>query len=254
MLPTSLPDGLVGIESRVNEVRRMMILESSEVQFIGICGMSGVGKTTLAEVVYEAIQKEFQESSFIENIKDISKEHDSDLCKFQQKLLDDILKGESVPVRSVKHGQTLLKTKLRDLKVIIVLDDVNHADQLTYLAGGREWFGNGSRIIITTTNTDLLNPHKINSTFVCKELEGDEALSLFCRSAFEGHSTNGYEKLSNDIVKLASGLPLALNVYGSLLCGKDEKYWKEILKKLQKYPHKQVFGRLEIGYARLDKD
>ncbi|XP_071685576.1 disease resistance protein RPS4B-like [Rutidosis leptorrhynchoides] len=253
-LPTSLPDGLVGIESRLNEMKRILNMESSEVRFIGICGMSGVGKTTLAEVVYQAIQKEFQESSFIENIKDISKEHDRDLCKFQQKILDDILKGESIPVRSVIDGQTLLKTKLRDLKVIIVLDDVNHAEQLTYLAGGREWFGNGSRIIITTTNTDLLNPPKIDATYVCEELEGDEALSLFCQSAFGGHSTNGYENLSKDIVKLAGGLPLALNVYGSLLCGKEERYWKEILKKFQENPHKKVVERLEIGYARLDKN
>ncbi|GJZ03254.1 NB-ARC domains-containing protein [Tanacetum coccineum] len=94
-----------------------------------ICGMSGVGKTTLAEAVNGAIQKEFQGSSFIENIKDVSKQSDcSSLCKLQQKLLDDILKDETICVRTVKHGETLLREKLHDIKVLIVLDDVNHAD------------------------------------------------------------------------------------------------------------------------------
>ncbi|KAK9056058.1 hypothetical protein SSX86_027145 [Deinandra increscens subsp. villosa] len=250
-----LTKGLVGIESRVNEVIKILNVESSEVRVIGICGMSGIGKTTLAEVVFEGIRNKFQESSFIGNIKDVSREHGSDLCKLQQKILDDVLKDESIPVRSVKHGQALLMTKLRDLKVIIVLDDVNHADQFMYLAGGREWFGAGTRIIVTTTNADLLSAYKVNEIFMCEELEGEEAFRLFCQSAFpDGHPTQGYENLSDDIVKFAGGLPIALNVYGSLLCGKEEKYWKEILKKVQEYPHKEVLGRLEVGYVRLDRD
>ncbi|KAJ0789564.1 putative TIR domain, P-loop containing nucleoside triphosphate hydrolase [Helianthus annuus] len=70
----------------------------------------------------------------------------------------------------------------------------------------------------------------------------------------ESFPTHGYEKLSDEIVKLAGGLPLALNVYGSLLCGKDENYWKDTLKKLREYPVEEVLGRLEVVYARLDKN
>ncbi|PWA51528.1 NB-ARC domains-containing protein [Artemisia annua] len=255
-LPKDLFHGLVGMESRVDEIKRIFRMESSEVLFVGICGMSGIGKTTLAESVFYHIQRQFEKSSFIENIKDISKQEDStDLCKLQQKLLDDILKEKSVRVQSVKHGQTLLGTKLRGLKVIIVLDDVNHVDQLTYLAGGREWFGPGTRIIVTTTNIDLLNVHKIIEIYRCEEMKNDEALRLFSQSAFEhGPPTHVYEKWSDDIVKLAGGLPLALNVYGSLLYKKEESYWKEMLKKLQEYPPKDVLGRLEVVFTRLDSN
>ncbi|XP_076908802.1 disease resistance-like protein DSC1 [Bidens hawaiensis] len=175
---------IVGMESRVNEVIRILNMESDdEVQFIGICGMSGIGKTILAKVVFECIRNTFQESSFIGNVKDVSKEHDSDLCGLQQKILDDDLKDESIPVRSVKHGQTMSMTKLRDLKVIIVLDDVNHADQFMYLAG-------------------------------------EEALRLFSQSALQdGRPMHGYEKLSDNIVKYIGHLLIALTLYGSLLCG-----------------------------------
>ncbi|KAK9080146.1 hypothetical protein SSX86_001821 [Deinandra increscens subsp. villosa] len=255
-IPIDLPSNLVGIESRVDEVKRILRMDSSEVLFVGICGMSGIGKTTLAEAVFKGIKNEFEKSSLIENIKDISKQNDSmDLCKLQQKLLDDILLEKSIRVQSVIHGQTLLGTKLRGLKVIVVLDDVNNVDQLTYLAGGCEWFGPGSRIIVTTTNTHLLKLHKITELYLCEEMQDDEALSLFCQSAFkQSHPTHGYEKLSHDIVKLAGGLPLALNVYGSVLCEMDVNYWKEMLKKLSEYPEKEVLGRLEVVYARLDEN
>ncbi|GKA28787.1 NB-ARC domains-containing protein [Tanacetum coccineum] len=175
-LPTDVFSGLVGMESRVDEVKRILSMESREVLFVGICRMSGIGKTTLAEAVFNNIQEKFERRSFIENIKDISKQDDStDLCKLQQKLLDNILKEKSVCVQSVKHGQTLLGTKLLGLKVMIVLDDVNHPGQ-------------------------------------CEEMNNDDALRLFIHSAFEhGPPTDVYEKWSDDIVKLAGGLPLALN-------------------------------------------
>ncbi|PWA69044.1 toll/interleukin-1 receptor (TIR) domain-containing protein [Artemisia annua] len=214
-----------------------------------------MGKTTLAEVIYKEIQNSFQGGSFIENIKDVSKNNDStNLRKLQEMILNDILK-DKIRVQSVTHGQQLLGTVLRHMKVIIVLDDVNHLDQITYLAGNREWFGPGTRIMITTTNINLLDPYIINEIYICEELKGDEALRLFCQSAFkQGYPTQGYGKLSDDIVRLTGGLPLALKVYGSLLCAKKENYWIDMLKKLREYPEEEVLGRLEIVYSRLDRD
>jgi ABC-type glutathione transport system ATPase component len=62
--------GLVGIDSRVEEIMNLyMDMVSDDVRFIGICGMSGIGKTTLADVVFEKIRCEFQASSFLRDVK-----------------------------------------------------------------------------------------------------------------------------------------------------------------------------------------
>ncbi|GKE13100.1 NB-ARC domains-containing protein, partial [Tanacetum coccineum] len=55
-LPIDVTNGLVKIDSRMDEVIRLIRMESSEVLFIGICGMSGIGKTTLAEAVFNKLK------------------------------------------------------------------------------------------------------------------------------------------------------------------------------------------------------
>ncbi|KAI7725826.1 hypothetical protein M8C21_016618, partial [Ambrosia artemisiifolia] len=75
-MPIDLPTSLVGIESRVDEVKEILKIESSEVLCLGICGMSGICKTTVAEAVYKDIKNKFEKSCLTENIKDISKQND----------------------------------------------------------------------------------------------------------------------------------------------------------------------------------
>ena len=115
---------------------------------IGIWGMGGSGKTTLARVVYEILRDHFEGSSFIANAREYSKK--LDLLQLQQLLLADILEERNIEIRSVYHGVDMIKRRLCHKKVLIVLDDVNKLDQLENLAGGHDWFGPGSLIIITT--------------------------------------------------------------------------------------------------------
>ena len=74
------------------------------------------------------------------------------------------------------------------MKVLIVLDDVNHRQQLKALAGNHDWFGLGSRIIITTRDKSLLTKRKVDAISKVKELVRDKALMLLCQHAFEHES------------------------------------------------------------------
>ena len=123
---------------------------------VGICGMGGIRKTTLARVVYNMYSDKFDVSSFIANVREKSEK--DDLLQLQKQFLKESL-GENTDIWDVHHGVEIIENRLHRKKVLLVLDDVNHLNQLENLAGEHHWFGLGSRIIITTRDEHVLVEH-----------------------------------------------------------------------------------------------
>ena len=84
-----ITNDLVGIYSRMEELESCLVVGSNDVRFIGIWGMGGMGKTTLARVVYYMVSEKFEACSFIENVREKSEK--DGLLFLQQKLIYDIL-------------------------------------------------------------------------------------------------------------------------------------------------------------------
>ncbi|KAD4982654.1 hypothetical protein E3N88_19325 [Mikania micrantha] len=253
---TVVDENLIGMEPRMQALDPYLEIGSDDVRMIGIKGMGGAGKTTLARAIFDKISIHFEGKSFVENVREISKAPFLDLKKLQKQVLTDVLKDKCISVSSVHEGTNLMKTMLCGKKVLIVLDDVDHIDQLEALAGDPRWFKLGSRIIITTRDQQVLIAHRVGFIQDVHLLSDEEAIHLFSRHAFrEAFPTHEYETHSLDqVVRYAAGLPLTIKVLGSHLCGKSELEWTDALSRLKTIPLKQTIEKLEISYDSLEDD
>ena len=220
----------------------------------GIYGMGGLGKTTLARVLYETERNHFEGSSFISDIRgEVSKKHD--LVRLQKRLLEQILEDKNIDICDVHDGVNMIKNRLCHKKVLLVLDDVNQLDQLENLAGEPHWFGSGSWIIITTRDEHLLVQHGVHNISKPSTLDKDDALKLFCLKAFKhARPIEDYMQLSKDVVKYADGLPLALVTLGSFLIRRTINEWRSALKRLKDKPEGKIFDTLKVSYDGLEEN
>ncbi|GKC44743.1 Toll/interleukin-1 receptor domain-containing protein [Tanacetum coccineum] len=234
---------LVGMETRIEALLSSLELDAPGVRMIGIWGMGGGGKTS------------FEGSSFVDNVREVSKSSLSGLKELQKQILTDIFSDQNITVSSVSGGKNKMGQMMRRKKVLVVLDDVDCTDQLEALAGDPNWYKPGSRIIITTRDEQVLIAHRVGFINNVTLLSHTEAIRLFNRYAFTKETPiQGLKELSRQVVKYAHGLPLTIKVLGSLLCGQNKPEWKDALERLKTIPLKETMKILEISYDALDDD
>ncbi|RVW98987.1 TMV resistance protein N [Vitis vinifera] len=218
----SASDKLVGMERHLKEMASLISIDSNDVRMIGINGIDGIGKTTLAKAVYNQIVHQFDGASFLSNFSS----HEMNLLQLQKQLLRDIL-GEDIPrITDISKGAHVIRDMLWSKKVLVVLDDVDGTGQLEFLVINRA-FGPGSRIIVTSRHKYLLAGYGLDALYEVKELNCKEAIQLFALHAFHMNSPQkGFINLSRCIVDYCKGLPIALEV---LVVGKlfGEQYHTE---------------------------
>ncbi|XP_040995190.1 TMV resistance protein N-like [Juglans microcarpa x Juglans regia] len=246
---STVSEELFGIDSPVDEMWKLLRRKSDDVRFVGICGMGGIGKTTLAEVVFNRISNQFQATSFIGCVREETGYRG--LVSLQKQLLSQILEEEKINIWDVRGGINMIKNRLFSRKVLIVLDDVDKEQQLEALAGNHDWFGPGSRIIVTSRDGHLLKRH-VDDIYMATGLGHADALQLFCWKAFKKpYPEENYVDLCKEFVKYANGLPLALKVLGSSLYGRGRNEWESARDKLKANPNREVLDILEIGFHSL---
>ncbi|XP_031273325.1 disease resistance-like protein DSC1 [Pistacia vera] len=232
---------LVGLDSTVKQIEKLLCTVG--VCKLGIWGIGGIGKTTLADAVFRKISKQFEAAYFIRNIREES-EKSGGLNDLRQRLSSRVL-GD----KHSNSGFTLERKRLG--RVLIVLDDVTKLEQMECLM---EEFGcsdSESRIIITARDERVLK--ECDHIHEMKGLPHDNAFQLFNRYAFGGNSpAEDYIELSSRAVAYTKGVPLALKVLGSSLFEKTKEDWESILEDLKRTPRMDIHNVLKVSYDGLD--
>ncbi|XP_045829222.1 TMV resistance protein N-like isoform X2 [Trifolium pratense] len=243
---------LVGLDSRFEQLKSLIDIDSDDsVCMLGICGGGGLGKTTFAMDIYNKIRHRFEAGSFLSNVREKSNGSTSGLGDLQRTLLSEMGVETQTMMGSTFRGSSEIKRRLSHKRVLLVLDDVDSVKQLETLAGGHDWFGFGSRIIITTRDADVLHKHDVK-TYKLEELNYHESIELFCWYAFNmSKPAENFGNISSRAINYAKGIPLVLKVIGSNLKGKSIEDWDIELQKYKKVPDVEIQGVLEISYKSL---
>ncbi|KAK1407026.1 hypothetical protein QVD17_38636 [Tagetes erecta] len=200
---------------------------------VPIFGMGGVGKTTLAKILYneEQVRDHFQLKAWV----CVSDEFDIfSISKVIFKSVAPEVKEEFTDFNSL---QVALTNHLRGKRFLLVLDDVwsEDYDGWEILARPFHTCTTGSKIIITTRKNELIKKLVYGPLNKPMEiLSNEDAVSLVALHALGLNNFDSHISLkpcAEGIVKKCGGLPLALISLGRLLrTRKDEvEHWKEVL-------------------------
>ena len=152
-------------------------------------------------------------------------------------------------IQDIDGGILIIRNRLRNRSIFLVLDDINQLDQLNNLVGGHDWFSPCSRVIITTIDKHLLKTLEVDEIYEVEGLNDGEAFHLLSLKAFkQNHPPQDYLELSKQVVHYAYGLPLAIETLGSFLFNRRNDEWKSALNRLKDYPKRKILEILQISF------
>ncbi|KAM0044601.1 putative P-loop containing nucleoside triphosphate hydrolase, leucine-rich repeat domain superfamily [Helianthus debilis subsp. tardiflorus] len=184
-------------------------IEDDTIQIVGINGLGGVGKTTLASEVAKAIKNQFADIVFITVSRTVD-----------VKIIQERVK---VPASRIMNGE----------KVLIILDDVWEELKLEELGipCGSEYMN--CKILLTSRSRDVCAAMNAQKNISVNPLQEEEAWTIFERVVGKSEWDDTLKEVALKIVRECGGLPLFIQALGKALKDKEIKIWKATLRRLQ---------------------
>ncbi|XP_040994274.1 putative disease resistance RPP13-like protein 1 [Juglans microcarpa x Juglans regia] len=217
---------------------------------IAIVGMGGLGKTTLAQLVYndESVKEHFDLKAWA-CVSD-----DFDVFKVTKAILEGVDSSANGDGKTLNWLQTTLKESLTGKKFLLVLDDVWNDNYINWevLSNPFRFGAQGSRVLVTTREERVASVMQTTLPYYLKPLPEKECWSLFVRHAFRGSIHPELEAIGRQIVEKCKGLPLAVKTIGALLWSKvDADDWNKILKSEVWDMSTEIIPALRLSYKYL---
>lgn len=251
-LGSTFTHGIKSFASRESVTRNVIEkLKNDEFKRISICGMGGVGKTTMVKELIKVIEadKVFDEISMavVSQVPDYR--------KIQGQIGDTLgLKFDKESVQG-RAGQLLERLKKIN-RVLIVLDDVWTELDFELIGLPSNDHHKGCKILFTSRNEDVCHKMRSEKNFTVPILPKEEAWDLF-RDMVGGDFVDKPEihHIAKEIANECRGLPIAIVTIGKAVGSKEKHAWEDALDQLRKSPltsfsevQDSVYSCIELSY------
>ncbi|GKV49270.1 hypothetical protein SLEP1_g56030 [Rubroshorea leprosula] len=252
-------EGFEQFESRMPILNRVMeALRSASVHKIGIHGLPGVGKTTLAKEV----ARQAKEAQLFDEIVMASVTKNPDLKKIQGEIADQLgldLRGETELGRAYHLKEYLRKKK----KILVILDDIWARLDLDALGipfenKKSEASSTGEeqmqlKILFTSRDLDVLPCDMgADEKIPVGILEDEEAWTLLKKIVGDEVENSDLLLTAREIAEKCAGLPLAVEAVAKALKGKGAHVWTDALRQLKRPSKESFMGTLAIVYSAIE--
>ncbi|XP_071738113.1 probable disease resistance protein At4g27220 [Rutidosis leptorrhynchoides] len=228
-------EGIVTQKSALKEI--LSAIKDESKQIIGIYGVGGVGKTTLANEVAARVKNLFADVVFTTI-------------------------SQSVNVHKIqKDTEDARKRVMQGENILIILDDLwkeVNLDELGIPWGIRH---KNCKILMTSRREDVCDRMKAQTKICVNSLTPEEAWIFFKRVVGDKVENDNMKPVAEEIVKECGGLPLMINAIGNTLKNRNINSWKAALTQLQKNVHADIdpsirkeFTRLKLSYDYLESE
>nr|XP_007153042.1 hypothetical protein PHAVU_003G002400g [Phaseolus vulgaris]ESW25036.1 hypothetical protein PHAVU_003G002400g [Phaseolus vulgaris] len=225
-----LSEKCMNFESRQSAYEKLLeAVKNNDVDMIGLYGMGGCGKTTLAMEVMKLVEAEH----FFEKVLFVPISSTVEVRRIQEKIASS-LQYTFPETEVMERAQRLCLRLNQEKKILVILDDVWEKLDFGGIGIPSSEHHKGCKILITTRSEEVCTSMDCQRKIYLPILTDEEAWTLFQNKALIFEDTpDTLKNLGRLISNECKGLPVAIAAVASSLKGKAETIWSVALNKLR---------------------
>ncbi|GMJ11392.1 hypothetical protein HRI_004808400 [Hibiscus trionum] len=229
-------------------------LMGDETGMVGVCGMGGIGKTTIMKHIHNQLLKESK--ALFEKLIWVTVSKEINIPNLQQEIAKAF--GIVALPELEQERVAVLMDELGKKKFVLILDDVWKKFSLSEVGIPIPTSSCGSKLVLTSRSIEECRSMDCKIVKV-KPLSNKESMNLFLKHVGrEVLDVPSLKEVLGHIVKECDGLPLAIVVIAGSMKGTfDVREWRNALRELREHVRsvknadEEIYERLKFSFDRL---